>query len=233
MIPNPSLLASTRLEPLWSGTAIVFAVLPATASLWFVIGVLAAYATGASQAYIYVRAEYPRAVERLDRHQVHELVIHHPVHAFVGRAGPQHVLEGFVQASTDFAGDDPRHADRELIALTPHLLDENGHLQLARAVLEGDPHSVIEGMTIAAYAIGAEFGVSMTPAREAVRRLVAEGALTLSSSGRVTTPELQNDRIEELAALRALIETELASRALPRAHMALIERLEAAAESRT
>jgi bidirectional [NiFe] hydrogenase diaphorase subunit len=28
---------------------------------------LAAYATGASQAYIYVRAEYPRAVERLDR----------------------------------------------------------------------------------------------------------------------------------------------------------------------
>jgi bidirectional [NiFe] hydrogenase diaphorase subunit len=28
---------------------------------------LAAYATGSSQAYIYVRAEYPRAVERLDR----------------------------------------------------------------------------------------------------------------------------------------------------------------------
>ena len=65
----------------------------------------------------------------------------------------------------------------------------------------------------------------MTPAREAVRRLVAEGALTLSASGRVTTPELSNDRIEELAALRSLIETELASRALPRAHMALIERL--------
>ena len=28
---------------------------------------IAAYATGASQAYIYVRAEYPRAIERLDR----------------------------------------------------------------------------------------------------------------------------------------------------------------------
>ena len=75
--------------------------------------------------------------------------------------------------------------------------------------------------------IGAEFGVSMTPAREAVRRLVAEGALTLSPSGRVSTPELANDRIEELAVLRSLIETELASRALPRAHMALIERLTA------
>ncbi|CUH78795.1 HTH-type transcriptional regulator McbR [Tritonibacter multivorans] len=74
--------------------------------------------------------------------------------------------------------------------------------------------------------IGKEFGVSMTPAREAVRRLVAEGALFLSSSGRVSTPELTNERIEELAALRALIEVELASRALPRAHMALIDRLQ-------
>jgi DNA-binding GntR family transcriptional regulator len=74
--------------------------------------------------------------------------------------------------------------------------------------------------------IGKEFGVSMTPAREAVRRLVAEGALSLSSSGRVSAPELTNERIEELAALRALLEVELASRALPRAHMALIDRLQ-------
>lgn len=73
--------------------------------------------------------------------------------------------------------------------------------------------------------LGKTYGVSMTPAREAVRRLVAEGALTLSASGRVTTPELSNDRIEELAAVRALLEPELASRALPRAHMALIDRL--------
>ena len=73
--------------------------------------------------------------------------------------------------------------------------------------------------------VGKTFDVSMTPAREAVRRLVAEGALTLSTSGRVATPELTNERIEELAALRALLETELAARALPRAHLALIERL--------
>lgn len=70
-------------------------------------------------------------------------------------------------------------------------------------------------------------GVSMTPAREALRRLAAEGALTLSSSGRVTTPDLTQERLEELATLRALIETELASRALPRVHFALIERLQA------
>ncbi len=75
--------------------------------------------------------------------------------------------------------------------------------------------------------IGKRFDVSMTPAREAVRRLVAEGALTLSASGRVATPELSAERIEELAALRALLEPELASRALPRAHNALIDRLQA------
>ena len=81
------------------------------------------------------------------------------------------------------------------------------------------------GVALTLRGIGKDFGVSMTPAREAVRRLAAEGALTLSASGRVTTPSLGPDRIEELAALRALLEPELASRALPRAHMSLIERL--------
>lgn len=81
------------------------------------------------------------------------------------------------------------------------------------------------GQALTLRGIGAEFDVSMTPAREAVRRLGAEGALFLSNSGRVSTPELTNDRIEELAALRALLEVELASRALPRAHIALIDRL--------
>ncbi len=85
---------------------------------------------------------------------------------------------------------------------------------------------VAPGTTLTLRGIGKDYGVSMTPARESVRRLAAEGALTLSSSGRVATPELTNERIEELAALRALIETELASRALPRAHIALIERLQ-------
>lgn len=95
--------------------------------------------------------------------------------------------------------------------------------QLRTRIMHGE---IAPGAALTLRGIGAEFGVSMTPAREAVRRLVAEGALFLSSSGRVSTPELTNDRIEELAALRALLEVELASRALPRAHMALIDRLQ-------
>ena len=83
------------------------------------------------------------------------------------------------------------------------------------------------GQAMTLRGLGKEFDVSMTPAREAVRRLAAEGALTLSSSGRISTPELSNERIEELASIRALLEPELASRALPRAHNALIDRLQA------
>ena len=58
-----------------------------------------------------------------------------------------------------------------------------------------------------------------------MRRLAAEGALTISSSGRISTPELTPERIEELAAVRALLEPEMAARALPRVHFALIDRL--------
>lgn len=94
---------------------------------------------------------------------------------------------------------------------------------LRARIMHGDMEP---GQALTLRGIGKEFGVSMTPAREAVRRLVAEGALLLSSSGRVATPELSNERIEELAALRALLEVELASRALPRAHIALIDRLQ-------
>lgn len=95
---------------------------------------------------------------------------------------------------------------------------------LRARIMYGD---IAPGQALTLRGIGREFEVSMTPAREALRRLAAEGALFLSSSGRVSTPELSNERIEELAALRALIEVELASRALPRAHIALIDRMRA------
>jgi DNA-binding GntR family transcriptional regulator len=104
-----------------------------------------------------------------------------------------------------------------------HSAHDRVYRTLRTAIMYGE---INPGQAMTLRGIGEEFEVSMTPAREAIRRLVAEGALSMSSSRRVSTPELSNERIEELAALRALIEVELASRALPRAHMALIERLQ-------
>ncbi|MCA3505912.1 MAG: GntR family transcriptional regulator [Rhodobacter sp.] len=102
------------------------------------------------------------------------------------------------------------------------------HDRLYRALRVQVMHGELPpGQALTLRGLARSFGVSMTPAREAVRRLVAEGAFTLSSSGRISTPELTAERIEELASIRALLEPELASRALPRAHFALIERLKA------
>jgi DNA-binding GntR family transcriptional regulator len=101
---------------------------------------------------------------------------------------------------------------------------ERVYRALRQQVLHGE---IAPGHALTLRGIGRQFGVSMTPAREAVRRLVAEGAFSLSTSGRVSTPELSPERIEEFAAIRALLEPEMAARALPRAHFALIERLTA------
>ena len=113
--------------------------------------------------------------------------------------------------------------------LTPRPIDTTvaAHDRVYRSLRSRIMHGELEpGQSLTIRGIAKHYDVSMTPARESVRRLAAEGALQLSSSGRISTPALSNDRIEELAALRALLEPELASRALPRAHFALIDRLE-------
>ena len=112
----------------------------------------------------------------------------------------------------------------ELPATAPTAAHDRLYRTLRGRIMYGE---VAPATALTLRGVGREFGLSMTPVREALRRLVAEGALTLSSSGRVATPELSNERIEELASIRALIEPEMASRALPRAHIALVDRLQA------
>ena len=105
-------------------------------------------------------------------------------------------------------------------------LSLTSHEAVYRALRVMIMHGELEpGQSLTIRGLASNFGVSMTPARDAVRRLSAEGALRISSTGRVGTPELSNERIEELASIRALLEPELASRALPRAHLNLLERL--------
>lgn len=114
--------------------------------------------------------------------------------------------------------------------IKPRLADPNAaaHERVYKALRLSVMHGELApGQALTIRGIAQQFSVSMTPAREAVRRLSAEGAFTMSASGRVSTPLLAPERIEELAAVRALLEPEMASRALPRAHFALIDRLAA------
>lgn len=112
--------------------------------------------------------------------------------------------------------------------LRPSDLTASAQERVYRSLRAEVMHGVLSpGEVLTLRGLASRFGLSMTPVREAVRRLSAEGALTLSASGRISAPALSPERIEELAALRALLEPELASRALPRAHFALIDRLSA------
>jgi DNA-binding GntR family transcriptional regulator len=72
----------------------------------------------------------------------------------------------------------------------------------------------------------ADLGAGMTPVREAIRRLTAEGALLPQGNRRVAVPELSAEMLEQVAFARLAIEPKLAELAAPRLTAAQIDRLE-------
>ncbi|WP_136645782.1 GntR family transcriptional regulator [Tabrizicola sp. YIM 78059] len=73
----------------------------------------------------------------------------------------------------------------------------------------------------------ADLGAGMTPVREAIRRLTAEGALLPQGNRRVAVPELSADLLDQVAFARLAIESRLAELACARLTPAQIDRLEA------
>lgn len=67
--------------------------------------------------------------------------------------------------------------------------------------------------------------VGMTPIREALRRLTAEGALQALGNRRIAVPELSVSDVDELTQARVAIEPLLAARACDRASDAMISEL--------
>jgi DNA-binding GntR family transcriptional regulator len=82
------------------------------------------------------------------------------------------------------------------------------------------------GMSVTLQGIADEHSVSLTPVREAIRRLVAEGALEMHGNRRITVPSMDDERIEELLAIRLLIEPELAKRAIDSADVAVLRAID-------
>jgi len=69
--------------------------------------------------------------------------------------------------------------------------------------------------------------VGMTPVREALRRLIAEGALVFQGNRRITVPVLDAAAVEELTLARVALEPQLARRAAQRCGSEGVARLRA------
>jgi DNA-binding GntR family transcriptional regulator len=83
------------------------------------------------------------------------------------------------------------------------------------------------GQPVTIQGLTQDLDAGMTPVREAIRRLIAEGALTLQGNRRVAVPQMTARALDQIAFARLTVEPQLAR--LAGAHPApqLIQRLEA------
>lgn len=82
--------------------------------------------------------------------------------------------------------------------------------RLRAMILFGD---LAPGQPVTIQGLTSKLDVGMTPVREALRRLIAEGALTHQGNRRVSVPILTAESVEELGFMRKALEPELTRRA--------------------
>lgn len=103
-------------------------------------------------------------------------------------------------------------------------LADRAYRQLREALMRG---RFAAGQRLPLRSLAAEFGVSMTPVREALLRLDSEQALEMDSRGIATVPRLGPERYAEILDLRLELEGRAASRAAGRIRPAELHELEA------
>ncbi len=94
--------------------------------------------------------------------------------------------------------------------------------RLRSQILFGD---LAPGQPVTIQGLITALGAGMTPVREALRRLIAEGALVHQGNRRVSVPVLSPDGVEELGFMRKTLEAELARRAATRMTKDILEAL--------
>lgn len=101
-------------------------------------------------------------------------------------------------------------------------LQERVYQELRRAVMMGrfQPGQKIKIRTLAE-----AMGTSLTPVREALRRLLAEGAFVGESNRSVRMPVMTVERVRELRDIRVVVEGLAARRAAERVDVATVRRL--------
>jgi DNA-binding GntR family transcriptional regulator len=101
---------------------------------------------------------------------------------------------------------------------------ETIYRELRALVLFGD---LVPGQAVTIQGLCDRLGAGMTPVREALRRLIAEGALEFQGNRRVSVPLLDAGNIGELIFARQWLDPYLAERATDRATPANLARLTA------
>jgi DNA-binding GntR family transcriptional regulator len=102
---------------------------------------------------------------------------------------------------------------RLLKPIAKRTLQDSVHEQLKHALMSGQFEP---GASMTLRGIAAQFGTSMMPIRDAVRRLVSDGALEMVTSRKIRVPLLSVARYESVLRLRQLLEGEAAARAATR-----------------
>lgn len=96
----------------------------------------------------------------------------------------------------------------DTIAQTTH---ESVYREIRNRILFG---RFLPGSAVTLRGLAEDMGVSPTPVREAVRRLIAERALKMQDNRRVLIPPMTRDTFEQIVFARKTLEPELAARAL-------------------
>ncbi len=106
-------------------------------------------------------------------------------------------------------------------------LHEGVYQRLSLALMAGrfDP-----GQTLTIASLSELFGTSHMPVREALRRLAAENALEVASTGTAHVPNVSRAKLDDLSAARIVVEGAAAEMAARRADAAFIGRLQQMAD---
>jgi len=100
---------------------------------------------------------------------------------------------------------------------------EQVYRRLREQILFGE---MAPGQAVTIQGLVQSLGAGMTPVREAIRRLISDGALVFQGNRRVSVPQLSVSDVEQLGYLRKTMESELTRRATTRISDAAIGELD-------
>jgi len=88
---------------------------------------------------------------------------------------------------------------------------ETIYLRVKEMILFGE---VVPGQPVTIHGLADSIGTGVTPAREAIRRLTAEGALVTRENRRIEVPAMTAHRLEQIELVRLTVEPALAEAAV-------------------